>query len=102
MAYTSGERIFTWDRAKNDWLKARRNVSFETAVERIVGDGLLDDIEHPDQDRYPGQRVFIIRIGDYAYLVPFRETAESANLITIIPNRKMTRKYIGRRHGETE
>lgn len=94
-------RFFSWDSAKNEWLKTHRNVSFEVAALQIESGGLLDILEHPNQDKYPGQRIFIIQIDEYAYLVPFRETADSTNLITMIPSRKMTRKYLGRQYGET-
>lgn len=95
-------RFFSWDPAKNDWLKAHRGISFEVAVFQIENGGLLDILEHPNQAKYPEQRIFIIRIDNYAYLVPFRETVEETNLITMIPSRKMTRKYLGRHYGEIE
>jgi hypothetical protein len=43
-----------------------------------------------------GQRIFIINIDDYAYLVPFIETEEDVFLKTIIPSRKATKLYLGR------
>jgi len=56
--------------------------------------GLLDVIEHPNQTRYMNQRIFIINVEDYAYLVPFVETEQVIFLKTIIPSRKMTKKYL--------
>jgi len=52
---------------------------------------------HPNQERYPGQRIFVIEIDGYAYLVPFVETEKEVFLKTVIPSRKATRKYLGRR-----
>jgi len=60
---------------------------------------VLDILEHPNQDKYESQRVFIVRVGDYAYLVPFIETENEVTLKTIIPSRKATRRYL---RGETE
>ncbi len=56
--------------------------------------GLLDTIEHPNKERYPNQRIFIINIDDYAYLVPFVEDEKAIFLKTIIPSRKMAKKYL--------
>jgi hypothetical protein len=55
---------------------------------------VLDTIEHPNQDRYPGQKIAVIRIDDYAYLVPYVENDEEIFLKTIIPSRKATNKYV--------
>lgn len=38
--------------------------------------------------------MFIVNIGNYAYLVLFIENETEIFLITIIPSRKATRKYI--------
>jgi uncharacterized DUF497 family protein len=90
---------FSWDPEKNEALKAARGVSFEEIVFHIERGDTLDILEHPNQERYEGQRVFVVRRGDYAYLVPFVEGEECVFLRTIIPSRKATRKYLGK---ETE
>jgi hypothetical protein len=56
---------------------------------------VLDTIEHPNQDKYPGQKIAIVKIDDYAYLVPYAQERETIFLKTIIPSRKATNKYIG-------
>ena len=58
---------------------------------------VLDIVEHPNQDRYRGQRVIIVQIEGYVYLVPCLDEEEYVVLKTIIPSRKATRKYL---HGE--
>jgi hypothetical protein len=54
-----------------------------------------DVLEHPNSDRYPGQRILIVKVGDYVYLVPFSETENEVLLRTITPSRKATRDYLG-------
>ena len=88
-------KTFDWNPEKNAQLLVERGVSFEDANFFLMNDGLLDDIAHPDSSRYPNQRVFIINIEGYAYLVPYVETAECVFLKTIVPSRKATRKYLG-------
>jgi len=56
---------------------------------------LLDIIDHPDLNRYPGQKVFVVQIGDRVMSVPFVEDEETVFLKTIIPSRKMKKLYKG-------
>ena len=74
-----------------------RGVSFEAVVFHIERGDLLDVVEHPNQEKYRGQRVFIINIENYAFLVPFIESGEEVLLKTIIPSRKATKKYLKRK-----
>ena len=87
-------RYFTWDNAKNEKLKSERNISFEDVVFHVEHGGLLDVVEHPDPDRYFGQKIMVVSMDDYAYLVPYEEFGDMTVLRTIIPSRRMTRKYL--------
>jgi hypothetical protein len=58
---------------------------------------ILDLIEHPNQERYPGQKIALIEIDDYVYLVPYVQRGEELFLKTIIPSRKATNKYVRNR-----
>ena len=88
-------KLFDWDDEKNGWLKRERGVTFEEIVFHLTHGGLLDVIDHPNPKKYPGQRIFIINVEGYAYVVPFVETDERFFLKTIIPSRKMTKQYLG-------
>jgi uncharacterized DUF497 family protein len=85
---------FAWNSEKNAQLIRERGISFERVIYHIERDEILDVIEHPDSSKYPNQRLFILNIGNYAYLVPFVETESEIFLKTIIPSRKATRKYL--------
>lgn len=94
-------KYYSWNNTKNRQLKTERQVSFEEVVFYIERGELLDIVEHPNQERYRGQRIYIVKIRDYAYLVPFVETEREIFLKTIIPSRKATRNYLrGGRDGE--
>ncbi len=95
-------RLYDWSLVKNEELKTRRKISFEDIVFSISRDGLMDILEHPDQQRYPGQRIFIVNVDDYAYVVPFIEDEKTIFLKTIIPSRQMTRKYLGGKRHENK
>lgn len=85
---------FLWNEEKNRQLIQDRGISFQEIVSHIQGDGLLDVRFHHNQERYPGQWIFIVRIGNYAYEVPFLESGGVFFLKTIIPSRKATRDYL--------
>jgi uncharacterized DUF497 family protein len=94
-------KYYSWNNEKNRRLKAERNVSFEEVVFCIERGQLLDIIEHPNQEKYQGQRIFIVNMDGYACLVPFVETEREIILKTIIPSRKATKRYLGgERDGE--
>ncbi len=87
-------KYFDWDNQKNKRLKEERSVSFEEVLLAVEGNDILDIVEHPNKKAYPNQRIFIVNIDGYAYLVPFVEDEERVFLKTIIPSRKATKKYI--------
>ncbi|WP_069471235.1 BrnT family toxin [Candidatus Marithrix sp. Canyon 246] len=77
-----------WNPDKNKKLIAERNISFEDVVFCLQSGGLLDDLAHPNQ------RIFIVSIDEYAYLVPYVENDHEIFLKTIIPSRKATKQYL--------
>jgi len=87
-------KYFDWDINKNEKLKQERNVSFEEVVVMVGEGNILDVLEHKNKEKYPNQKVFIISINNYAYLVPFIEDEKKIFLKTIIPSRQATKKYI--------
>lgn len=88
-------KVYAWENEKNEWLINERGISFERIINIIEHNGLLDIIKHPNSEKYPNQRMFIVNINEYAYLVPFVESQEEIFLKTVIPSRKATKKYIG-------
>lgn len=79
---------------KNEQLKSERNISFEEIVLAICAEGLLDIVAHSNPGRYPNQRMFVVAVERYAYLVPFVEEVGYYFFKTIISNRKATRDYL--------
>lgn len=92
-------RYFSWSSEKNEQLREERGISFEEIVFHIENGDVLDLLEHPNQDRYPGQRIIVVAVNEYAYLVPNVESEHDVFLKTIIPSRKATKKYLGGSHG---
>lgn len=93
-------KYIDWNKEKNEQLKQERELSFEDILIAIEEGNLLDVVKHPNKNRYPSQKIFIVEIDKYAYLVPFVEDEEKIFLKTIIPSRKATKQYIIERRGK--
>ena len=91
---------FRWGTEKNETVKAERGISFERIVVSIEAGGLLDILAHPNQAKYPGQRILVVACDNYVYLVPFVEEEDHFFLKTVIPSRKAVRDYLSQ--GETD
>lgn len=87
-----------WNTEKSQKLKELRGICFEDIVYYIEKGDILDDYQHPNQKRYSEQRVMVIGINSYAYLIPYVEDEEEIFLKTIIPSRKATEIYFGGKH----
>jgi uncharacterized DUF497 family protein len=83
-----------WNAEKNQTLMKERGISFEDIVFSIQQGDLLDDLCHPNKDKYPNQRLFVVNVEGYAHLVPYVENEEEIFLKTIIPSRKAKKKYL--------
>ncbi|HEC29562.1 MAG TPA: toxin [Gammaproteobacteria bacterium] len=88
-------KIYAWNSGKNEVLKRERNISFEEIVLNIQPGNEVDIYDHPNKARYPDQKVSVVIIENYTYLVPYVEKKDEMFLKTIMPGRKATRQYIG-------
>ncbi|MGB0562108.1 MAG: DUF4258 domain-containing protein [Spirulinaceae cyanobacterium] len=86
---------FNWSHHKNQQLLENRQISFEDILFCVQKGRLLDDMEHPNKAKYPHQRIFVVEVDGYAYLVPYIENDNEIFLKTVIPSRKATRQYLG-------
>ena len=94
---------YRWNAEKNELLKNARGISFEHVVVAVESGGLLDITDHPNKAQYPRQKVMVVSIESYAYLVPYVEENDYYFLKTVIPSRKATREKMdkGESNGET-
>jgi hypothetical protein len=88
-------QVIDWNNGKNEWLKQHRGVCFEQVVLLFERGDILEIQENPNQDAYPGQKIAVVRIAEYVYLVPYVQDEEIIFLKTIIPSRKATAKHKG-------
>ena len=83
-----------WSPEKNLELMQERGISFEEILSSMDQGGLLTTLEHPNQEKYPNQKIWVVKYREYAHLVPFVESKEEIFLKTIMPSRKATKKFL--------
>jgi uncharacterized DUF497 family protein len=95
MPDNEGMKTIRWSQEKNRQLQEKRGLTFEMVLAAIEREDVLDDLVHPNLTRYPNQRMMVVRIGNYAVLVPYVDSSSELFLKTVIPSRKATKKYLG-------
>ena len=90
---------YEWDPGKNEWLKRERNISFEKIVYHLARGDVWKLADHPDQEGYPGQKIYFVIVEDYIYLVPHVVEMDYVFLRIIIPSRKATKVYRNEKEG---
>jgi uncharacterized DUF497 family protein len=96
MCYYPPVKRFNWNSEKNEQLRSNRGISFEEILFHIENGDVLDILQHPNQEKYGGQRIFVVEVNEYVHLIPFVEDETEVFLETIIPSRKATKKYLGK------
>jgi len=89
---------FKWNLETNKLLKKEWGVCFEDVVVQIYDDNILDIIKHPNQEKHPKQRIYIIVLQNYVHMIPFVKEGDEIFLKTIVPSRKMDKLYTGDHH----
>lgn len=89
------EVCFDFSAEKNAQLIRERKISFEEVIAAIDGGGLLDILKHPNAKKYSHQKLYIVAVNGYVYLVPFVQKDDGAVFLkTIIPSRKAKKVYL--------
>lgn len=87
-------KYYDWSESKNQKLKETRNISFEDIILAVSKGKLLDVVRNPNVEKYPNQKMLIVELFDYAYIVPFIEDDGKYFLKTIYPSHDATSKYL--------
>ena len=88
-------KIYNWNPEKDEELRAGRGISFDDIVQAIQNGSLLDDVNHPNTEKYSHQRLLIVEIDSYAYVVPYVIEDNGIKFLkTIYPSREATKEYL--------
>jgi predicted DNA binding CopG/RHH family protein len=82
-----------WSKEKDAWLKETRGIGFQNAADIIRNNKLVDVINNPNQKKYPLQRIYVMEIRKYIWMVTFVEDEEKIFLKIIYQSRKYMKKY---------
>jgi len=93
-------KAFKWNAEKNVILEKERGITFEEIVDLIESGAYTLEVDHPNKKKYPNQRILIVDVAGYAYMLPFVKEGEAYFLKTIIPSRKATKRYLGGQNDE--
>lgn len=97
MAMKMARPHYEFSSDKNQLLIKERGISFEEVIVALDNDKLLETVDHHNPAKYPNQKIYVIDINGYVYLVPFvRKDKQTVFLKTIFPCRKMTKKHLGK------
>lgn len=86
------EKVFGWNKEKNQKLIKERGISFEACVAQIEAGHVAAMAR--GKGKFGHQKQFILEINNYIYVVPFVEDFEGIFLKTIIPSRKLTKHFL--------
>ena len=85
---------FDWDPEKNECLKRERGISFEELALLLAAGRIWKTTAHSNQRKYPNQRVFLVPVDGYIYIVPYVIDGETIFLKTAFPHRIATQDYL--------
>lgn len=85
---------FRWNEEKNALLRRERGIGFEEVVTAVHEKRILSITDHPNTEKYPKQKILIVEIDGYAFIVPYVIEKDGVFLKTIIPSRKATKIHM--------
>ena len=90
-------KVIRWNEEKNQLLHIQRKLTFEMVLDKIEKREILSKRPHPDAKKYPNQFIFVLELDNYICYVPFVENDDEIFLKTIIPSRKLTKEFKGKK-----
>ena len=88
-------REIFWSLAKDAEVRAidnRGGIGLAECAAAIEDGRILDEFPHPSR---PNQRIFVLEINNYAYIVPYVKDGNAVFLKTMFPSRKHAARYLG-------
>ena len=83
-------KYLNWNSEKNEILKRERGISFEEIAFLIESGNIIGIEENPG---HSNQKIYVLEIENYAFIVPFVENDKEIFLKTAFPSRKYTKRY---------
>lgn len=87
-------KLIKFNQDKNKKLKLTRGIDFDDIAKIIKKNELVEIIDNPNKKRYQNQKIFLVKIGDSVFVIPFVEEKDYIFLKTVYPSHKYTKKYL--------
>ena len=89
---------YRFNEEKDRLLKTQRGFGFKTIIKHIEKGNVVKVINNPNKQKYPKQKMYLIKMKNKIVIVPFIEEINYNFLKTIYPSQKYTKKYLGRNY----
>ena len=87
---------FKYNFEENSQLLETRGIGFEEIIQAISEGNILDIRKHPNELKYPDQKILYVRVLEEVYAVPFmEEEKDRVFLKTLFPTRKARKEFLG-------
>ncbi len=83
-----------FNKEKDKILRKNRYISFSDVVKKIRKNNVVDVIDNPNRKKFPNQKIALVEINKYIYVVPYVETKHEIFLKTVYKSRKYAKKYL--------
>jgi hypothetical protein len=92
---------FIFSEEKSRKLKSERGLSFKEIIGYIESGYLISTTLTPDQEKFPGEKMYLVNIKEYVWLVPHERKEGKILLKTAFPSQKATKTYLKGEQNET-
>jgi hypothetical protein len=86
--------FYEWSEKKEIIVFIERWVTFEQILESIEQGAKTRVTPHWNTGKYPDQKILYCSMHNYIRYIPFKEHGNVRYLITIIPSKKLTKKFL--------
>lgn len=87
-------KTIRFSQEKDELLRKTRQIGFKEIINALKNNKALKVIENPNKKKFPNQRLLLININKYVFVVPYVENRREIFLKTIYPSKKYTKKFI--------
>lgn len=93
---------FEWDKNKSRIIKQKHGKSLEEILNYIASGNVIAFMKHFNQEKYPNQRIIIVNIEGYPWVVPCEIRGNKLRLITAYRSRKFKKLLEEANNGRDE
>ena len=86
-----------FNKDKDKVLKEKRGIGFKDVIKEMGAGKIVTVRKHPNTKKFPSQKIMLINIKNYIFVIPYIETEKEIFLKTIYKSRKYTKEFINKK-----